>query len=576
MRKLFLSAVFLIFSGPFTAALAQQSVWVQIEALPTQQAALTRAQIYSNALQSVSGHGLRSGWHAVVLGPFAPVEATQVLRQLRITRQIPGDSYIVDGRQFTDQFWPNGSVVQTAQPAQPAVQPEPVALPTVVPAQETRAQARASERQLSREERQLIQRALAWEGFYNAAIDGAFGPGTRNSMADWQTQQNFEQTGVLTSKQRALLIERYQQVLASLGMEPVLDAQTGIEIDLPMAMIELDRYQPPFAHFKSRGDSGVKLMLISQTGDDATLRGLYDILQTLEIVPLNGKRVFGRNNFTLAGENDQIASHTFAALKDGQVKGFTLIWPAGPDKRRDLVIQQMRASFRPFPEAVLPDIWGDPNAAQSIDLVAGLAVRRAEMTRSGFYVSGDGAVLTTADFADQCTRITIDGQTEADLIAVDTASGLALLKPREPLQPLGHARIQTGTARLNSEIAVSGYSFGGVLGAPTLTYGTLADLKGLRGEASLNRLALAPTGGDAGGPVFDTSGSVMGMLLAPAQDTAKRLPEGVSFSADRSVIIDFLTSNGLTPTASDLTGPIAPEDLTVQAGDMTVLVSCWN
>ncbi|MBV1902058.1 MAG: hypothetical protein KUG58_00320, partial [Marinosulfonomonas sp.] len=60
------------------------------------------------------------------------------------------------------------------------------------------------------------------------------------------------------------------------------------------------------------------------------------------------------------------------------------------------------------------------------------------------------------------------------------------------------------------------------------------------------------------------------------EGTAKRLPDRVSFSADKAAILDFLTSNGLTPTASDLTGPMSPEDLTVQSGDMTVLVSCWN
>ena len=71
----------MILTGPITPALAQQSVWVQIEALPTLQAAQARARAYSAALQFVTGHALRSGWHAVALGPFAPVEATQVLRK---------------------------------------------------------------------------------------------------------------------------------------------------------------------------------------------------------------------------------------------------------------------------------------------------------------------------------------------------------------------------------------------------------------------------------------------------------------------------------------------------------------
>ena len=40
-----------------------------------------------------------------------------------------------------------------------------------------------------------------------------------------------------------------------------------------------------------KGDgSGVRVLLISQSGDQGTLFGLYDIMQTLEIVPMEGPR----------------------------------------------------------------------------------------------------------------------------------------------------------------------------------------------------------------------------------------------------------------------------------------------
>jgi hypothetical protein len=91
----------------------------------------------------------------------------------------------------------------------------------------------------------------------------------------------------------------------------------------------------------------------------------------------------------------------------------------------------------------------------------------------------------------------------------------------------------------------------------------------------VNRLALSPFAGDAGGPVFDANGSVMGMLL-PAIAGARKLPAGVSFAAGAQNIVDFLTESGVAATPSELTGQIAPEDLTLAAADMTVLVSCWN
>ncbi len=115
-----------------------------------------------------------------------------------------------------------------------------------------------------------------------------------------------------------------------------------------------------------------------------------------------------------------------------------------------------------------------------------------------------------------------------------------------------------------------------MLSAPTLTFGTLADVRGLRGEEQLKRLALAASPGDAGGPVFDTTGSVLGMLLPTTQVDGKRLPDDVSFAADAIAIAEFLSNAGYTPAASDGDRSLSPEDLTLLAAEMTVLVSCWE
>ncbi|MGR3341923.1 MAG: serine protease [Paracoccaceae bacterium] len=576
IRSLFLAIVFLVWSGVIGPVLAQQPVWVQIEAKPDPRAAQDSARAYARSLQLVNGFVLRSGWYAIALGPFAPDVAEDVLRQLRITRQIPGDSYIVDGRNFRRQFWPIGAAAQSAQTATPAPLEEAVVVQPLVAGEETVADARRTERQLSREEREVIQTALQWEGYYTSAIDAAFGPGTRKAMAAWQVQEGYEATGVLTSNQRRDLVDRYRDVLTSIRILPVIDNVAGIEIDLPMALVEFDRYVPPFAHYVPKDGSEVRVLLISQTGDGATLRGLYDIMQTLDIVPLGGRRSIRRRSFTLTGDNDEISSYTYAALSAGQVKGFTVLWPAGADKRRDLVINTMMSSFRTFSDAVLPDVYGNPDGAQSVDLLAGLSIRRPDVARSGFYVDTDGAVLTTADAVASCARVTLDQTHKADVVASDAASGLALLRPEEALSPIAIAQLLTGVPRMNAEIAVSGYSYGGILGAPTLTYGTLADIRGLNGETSVNRLALIATKSDAGGPVFDTSGAVTGMLLTADRNGNRRTPEAVSFAADANAIADFLARHGIAAAAADASAAMAPEDLMLAAADLTVLVSCWN
>lgn len=562
--------VFAGFAAVFVAAIwghmAWAQTWVQIEARPNQALGMERAADYARRLPDVNGFRLNSGWFAVALGPYSEAEAQANLGQLRAAGAIPSDSFLSDGSNFSDRFFGTGEA--TGAGLQPQVPLTPLA-----PGEETEAEARASERLLTREERELIQTAMKWDGFYNSVIDGAFGPGTRRAMADWQQANGIEPTGTLTSRQRGDLTNAYLEARNSLGLTPVVDAEAGIEITLPGALVRFDRYEAPFAHYEAATGDGVRVVLISQAGDRNTMTALFDIMQTLEVVPMNGERTLGNEEFTLTGQDAEVISHTFVRSVRDTVKGFTLIWPASDAKRFQLALTAMQESFRPGSQ-VLPDTMG-AGAAQDIDLLSGLEIRRPMITRSGFYVDAGGSVLTSTDAVRTCGRITLDDETEADVVATDDALGLALLRPRETLAPMSVARLAALEPRIQSDVAVAGYPFGGILSAPTLTYGTLADVKGLDGDTRVARLEIPSEDSDAGGPVFDGSGAVVGMLMTRGE-SARQLPGSVAFAANALALAEFLSANGISALASDTATAIAPEDLTVLARDMTVLVSCWN
>jgi len=548
-----------------SAGMAAAQSWVQVEAQPNEARALERAEAYAGRLGNVKAFRTGSNWRVIAIGPFEEDEARRQLLQLRAARQIPADAFVSDGRGFRDQIFGGEDIAALSpSPATPA--------PVLEQGEETPNEARAGERRLTREDRARLQVALRWEGFYNSTIDASFGPGTRRAMAAWQTANGFEATGILTTLQRAALVDGYLGVLDTLAMAPIIDAEAGIEINIPSKLVKFDRYEAPFAHYVSTNDEGVQVILISQSGDEATLSALYDIMQTLEIVPLNGSRALRSTSFTLEGANDEIISHTFVRIAGGTVKGYSLIWPAGDEKRFRLALEEMQSSFA-VNDAVLPDNAG--STEQNIDLLSGLEIRRADRARSGFFVNGSGGVLTTLDAVAQCERITLNDETDAVIAAQDTGLGLAFLTPVEALSPLSVARLATTQPRLQSDIAIAGYSFGGILTAPSVTYGTLADLKGLDGDTRIQRLNVASEPSDAGGPVFSVSGAVTGMLLAP-ETSSRTLPPDVAFAADAPVLAAFLSENGISVSATDLAAEIPPEDLTLLAADMTVLVNCWN
>ena len=596
--------------GLITPATAQsvdpdEVVWVQIEAQQSLSRTTDRARAYTTLLEDVNGFSVGGGWYAVVVGPYRRADADIVLRQYRRDGLIPRDSFIQRSSRLRQQFWPVGANIlgegavdapegaATPEPAPAEQAPEPAeetpqvaetpTEPVVVaepepepePADETRAEAQRSERALDRDQKKELQIMLQWAGFYTAAIDGSFGRGTRSSMAVWQEANNFEATGVLTTLQRAALKKQYDAVLEGLGLRSVRDTQAGIEMTLPMDVIAFDRYEPPFAQYTPTGDIDARVLLISQPGDQDTLFGLYEIMQTLEIVPLDGPRERNNSSFTLVGENGRMISYTEAALENGEIKGFTLIWPAGDEERRRRVLSEMRSSFTRMP-GVLSASAGDASQ-QSIDLISGLQIRKPKMSRSGFFVTNAGEVVTTSAAVQSCSRITLDGDIDASVIADDPARGIALLKPSAALSPRAVARFAAQTPRLQSEVTSAGYSFEGVLSAPSIAFGTLADLKGLQGEDNISRLALRTRAGDAGGPVLDRTGSVIGMLTAPPEG-GPQLPDDVSFAVAAKTLVEAGSAAGITlpDSAADGADSLTAFQLSEKANSMTVLVSCWE
>ncbi len=602
MIRIFLATVFVICASLGVAQAqqtgTQQQVWVQIEAQPNLAAINEALRRRSATLNDVNGFDLDgSGWYVVALGPYDQDVADEVLFTLRRDGSIPRDSYITQSAEYARQIWPVGAdlltrgtariptdpsgpgdlaaALEQAQTAQSeTTQPQSAPVPEPEFIDESPREARASEALLSRDERASLQVALEWAGHYQGRIDAAFGAGTRRSMVNWQAANGYEATGILTTLQRRELLKQYNAVLDGLDLQRVADPKAGIEMQIPLGVVKFARYEPPFAHFDATGDIPARVLMISQEGTQDTLYGLYDIMQTLEIVPQSGPRERGKDSFTLIGENASFVSHTEARIDGGEIKGFTLIWPAGDEERRTRLLRVMQDSFTRTSGVLDPG--AGYNDAQSIDLISGLEIRKPKFSRSGFYVDGGGTVVTTSEFSSGCGRITIEDGQDADVAATDDALGVSVLRPRGAVAPISVAALSQGAPRIQSEVTLAGYSYGGVLGAPSLTFGTVSDIRGLNGEKGIKRLTLAALEGDAGGPVMDAGGAVLGMLLSRAGG-ARTLPEDVAFAAGSDALARLLADTGMAPgTASTSAGPLAPAQMSERAAGITVLVSCWE
>ncbi len=596
MMRLALSLLVLLvtlFSPVASKAQVPPSYWIQIEAQPSLADAEERARAWQGLFQNVAGFSTGSGWYVIALGPYAQPDAEARRAELGRENLIPRDSFVSDGATYGALFWPVGVLTPPALPqtdplatdplaTDPLADPlatAPLAEATADPAlveplpDETPEQARASESLLTQTDREDLQRALMWFGFYDSTVDGAFGRGTRASMAAWQGAGGFEATGILTTAQRQALVTAYRAEEAGFGFQTVTESESGIEIALPLAMVAFDHYEPPFVHFTAKDGSDTRILLLSQPGDEAALSGLYDTLQTLQIVPANGPRTLKGNSFTLRGESATLVTEAFATTARGMVKGWLVSWNPQTTPNMDRVLTTLRASFRPIGDRALDPGLVPLTPGTKSGLLAGLDIKKPRLSRSGFYVDAAGTVLTTAQAVTQCARITLDGTTQARVTATDPASGLALLAPATRLAPAAYATFSTAEA--GTEIAVAGYSYGDTLPAPVLTFGSFAADHGLDDEPGIDRLNLTALPGDAGGPVLNASGQVTGALL-PKPATGRILPKGVEFAASARTIVPLLQAAGVVAATGPAGAALTPQDQADHATAMTVLVSCWD
>ncbi len=429
------------------------------------------------------------------------------------------------------------------------------------------------ERGWSPAQKKLYQEWLSWTGDYKAAIDGAYGPGTRAAIRAFQAREGFQATGYLTEAQIALLKKRYEEKVAAIGPERVTDEDAGIELLMPMGMVQFERIDPPFVRYGPRNDSGVRVMLISQTGDRNALRALYDVMESLDFVPPKGYRKRTRDWFVLSGKDDRVVSYTYARLTRDGIKGFTVIWPPRLDGLMRRFAIDMYNSFTPIKGLVLDDAVAP--ATVTTDLAEGLDMPEPARQATGFVINDQGAVLTHTANIRACSRITIGDGIEMKMTARAPELSLAVLVPVKAWSPDAVARFATQEPRIGTEVTVAGFSFPEVMELATLNMGTVTDTRGLRGDARRLRVSAFLEPGDMGGPVLDATGAVLGVESQRAAADGS-LPDYVNFAVKAAEITAFLDREGIPWQAADGTQPLAPEDLAARAAAFTVKVSCWR
>ncbi|MGO9673557.1 MAG: trypsin-like peptidase domain-containing protein [Methylocella sp.] len=198
----------------------------------------------------------------------------------------------------------------------------------------------------------------------------------------------------------------------------------------------------------------------------------------------------------------------------------------------------------------------------------------------GFFVNSDGDVVTNAHLVENCARIAVArdqiAAADATLVARDAVNDLAVLKTA--FKTARAARIRS---RVSPGEAVETLGLVPSLsGSSSLADGNVTALAGVSGDTRYLQISTPIRAGDAGAPLFDQSGNVVGIVSAKSRApnmvvaTAGDIPPDINFAIKGSLVASFLESNGIPFAEGAALREISDADLAEQARALSVSVSC--
>lgn len=179
-------------------------------------------------------------------------------------------------------------------------------------------------------------------------------------------------------------------------------------------------------------------------------------------------------------------------------------------------------------------------------------------TGTGFAVSSN-VLLTCAHVIEGMSSIEIssfNGRYRAEPVMVDTSNDIALLRvDGAPLKPVQFAA--TGGCSLGDSVTAIGFPMSGFAGGGAhVTQGGISALFGLRNDSSLLQFTAAIQPGSSGSPLFDSRGSVVGMVTSTVPDA-----QNMNFAVKSHLLGAFLEACHIHITVNDSHAVQTPADL---------------
>ena len=382
----------------------------------------------------------------------------------------------------------------------------------------------AESAEISAGERLKIQSALLWSGDYTGSIPGE--DPFLSAIKNYQKRAKSRITGVLSSSERANLLAAAKSYEDEFGWRIVTDPSTGVRLGLPSKLVPQVRDAARGTRWSAvHGEVQVETFRIKES--EIKLAALFE-QQKKE--PANRKvesSALRDDSFTITGMQGLKKFSVRAQRRDGEIRGLILLFDQMMETIVAAVTPAIVSAFAPFPERSMPF------AAMAKPVEYG----------NGLVVSSRGHIVTDRSLASGCQVIVAAGLGDADRIAEDRDSGLALLRVygKRDLSPLALAP----DASKKGDITLMG------IPDPKEQNGgkKLTEIKARLANGNAIELRQpVPMAGFSGAAALDQQGQVLGLMemrnfvLASIEPAA---PPVRLIAAE--TIRDFLAANNVAP-----------------------------
>lgn len=273
----------------------------------------------------------------------------------------------------------------------------------------------------------------------------------------------------------------------------------------------------------------------------------------------------------------KVAFFSFSIVYEGKKSPSTAVAPASPTPPPTAPVPSPpsppKVTTAP-PSPPTPRPSATPQPPKNLRLAA---------SGSGFIVSNQTYVLTNDHVIQGCVEVSVridDRDITAIVARRDGRNDLALLRLPAGKYPVAVFRGNDGLYPGDSVVAI-GYPLSDILASEgNVSLGIVSALAGPGDDASLLQVSTPVQPGNSGGPLFDMSGNVVGVIVAGLGkkflESEGTLAQNVNFAIKSAVATAFMQAGGVEYKTRTSTKEMRPADVVRKGRPATIPVQCWG